>query len=49
MRVHEQDLESSLHYSLRHEVVLFKTITDEALQALKDYIRVLSKVSIQLI
>lgn len=43
LTVHEQDLESSLHYSLRHEVAMFKTISGEKLLALKKYIDVLAK------
>uniref|UniRef100_A0A6P7HBE4 Sulfhydryl oxidase n=1 Tax=Diabrotica virgifera virgifera TaxID=50390 RepID=A0A6P7HBE4_DIAVI len=41
--VFQMDLESTLRYSLKHEVGLVKEITDERLQALKNYINVLYK------
>lgn len=47
--VHEQDLESGLHYSLRREVAGSKQIEGEKLNALKAYVLVLSKVEVQLL
>lgn len=41
--VHMQDLESALHYSLRQEVAICKTIGDEKLEDLRKFIRVLAK------
>jgi len=46
VRLHEQDLESNLHYSLRHEVSMFASIGDSQLVALKQYIKALAKVFI---
>ena len=43
-RVHMQDLESALRYSLWQEVGLHKSIQGDALSALQDYITVLNKV-----
>ena len=45
VRLHEQDLESNLHYSLRHEVAMFASIGGSRLVALKQYIKALAKVS----
>lgn len=38
------DLESALSYSFRQEIAIQKSIDGKALQALKDFIRVLTKV-----
>ena len=46
VRLHEQDLESNLHYSLRHEVSMFASIGGSRLVALKQYVEALAKVSI---
>ena len=43
--MHSQDLESALHYSLRHEVALQHSISAPALHALRRYIRALALVS----
>ena len=39
-----QDLESALSYSFRQEIAIHKSINGDALQALKDFIRILTKV-----
>ena len=39
-----QDLESALSYSFRQEIAIHKSIEGESLQALKDLIKVLTKV-----
>lgn len=44
VRAHSQDLESALHYSLRHEVALHQTISAPALAALRTYLRALALV-----
>jgi len=44
VRLHEQDLESNLHYSLRHEVAMFASIGNIRLVALKQYVKALAKV-----
>jgi len=44
VRLHEQDLESNLHYSLRHEVSMFVSIEGGRLVALKQYVKALAKV-----
>nr|KAG5712528.1 hypothetical protein BaRGS_011502 [Batillaria attramentaria] len=41
--VHMQDLESALHYGLRQEVSICKTIEGEKLDALRNFITVLAK------
>lgn len=41
--VHMQDLESALHYSLRQEVSICKTIDGEKLEVLRNFISVLAK------
>ncbi|XP_070531825.1 sulfhydryl oxidase 2-like isoform X2 [Ptychodera flava] len=41
--VYMQDLESTLHYSLRHEIALHNVIKGNTLTALKKYVAVLSK------
>ena len=43
--VHSQDVESALAYSLRQEIASYHTIEGEKLQALRDYVEVLAKVS----
>ena len=45
IHLHEQDLESNLHYSLRHEVAMFASIAGSRLNALKQYVKALAKVS----
>ncbi|KAL5012751.1 hypothetical protein ScPMuIL_011302 [Solemya velum] len=40
---HMQDLESALHYSFRQEIAMHKTIEADSLQALKNFVMVLSK------
>ena len=42
--VHMQDLESALHYTLRMEIPRMISIKGDALQALKDLIRILAQV-----
>nr|KAI8732205.1 sulfhydryl oxidase 1-like [Biomphalaria glabrata] len=42
-KVTMQDLESALHYSLRQEVAIMKTIEGERLTALREYIHILVK------
>ena len=44
LRVYMEDIESTLHYSLRHEVALHQTMSTSAVDALKSYITVLSTV-----
>jgi len=44
IHLHEQDLESNLHYSLRHEVSMFASIGGSRLVALKQYVKSLAKV-----
>ena len=44
VRLHEQDLESNLHYSLRHEIAMFASIGGRRLVALKQYMKALAKV-----
>jgi len=44
VRLHEQDLESNLHYSLRHEVAMFASIGRSRLISLKQYVKALAKV-----
>lgn len=41
--VYMQDLESALSYSFRQEIAIHKSIDGDSLQALKDFIRVLTK------
>lgn len=48
-RVHMQDLESGLHLMLRSDIAHFKSITGVKLDALKEWLRVLTKVDIFLI
>ena len=43
-----QDLESALSYSFRQEIAIHKSIDGDSLQALKDFIRVLTKVRVLL-
>lgn len=42
--VHMLDLESALHYSLRQEVAICKTIEGQKLDALRNFITTLAKV-----
>ena len=44
--VYMQDLESTLIYSLKHEIGLQKFISGHSLSALKAYVAVLNKVSV---
>ena len=44
VKVYQQDLESSLHYSLRREIAVSGLIEGEQMAALKGYVKALVKV-----
>ena len=44
MGVHMQDLESALHYALRQEVAICRTIEGSRLDALRTFVSALAKV-----